>query len=464
MFCKYCGENLKDGSKFCTECGATLSNTEGEKSTKPSLDLKGFKNDFKFNQETVLMSIKITGVAYLVTYLFSIITSLLYYVILSRDFFKNYKFSDSFKVLNNSLFNKLVVESNETTLRVILLLIIPLIAFFISYKLFYRKSELVSTNIIALLNAGIFAVFNLILSLIIKIKIPMGFGEVEGSFASLYSFVNTFIIVLLFSLFFSYINDIKKFIKEQSFTDIIKPIFIITILFASINMILFVIYTREHFSLNYLLGLIILIPNILVHFFLFLIGIPFNSFFDLSFNLSSDTSFGLFGIDIVADLGSGEIYRHFVFINIILFIVVVLLLVLSFYKLYNKNKDKYWIETGKSIGIITIMNTVLSIYSKQVVKNDYTDYIESPPITTFFVTLLVLSAIAVIVFFIAKYPFVKIVNTFYNDFKLIFYIVLFVITLLFTWLGYHSDNNSLFTESIYEISSKISSLSLWRLY
>ncbi|TCK98095.1 hypothetical protein EDC19_0512 [Natranaerovirga hydrolytica] len=429
MFCKNCGKAVKKDGKFCNHCGTKVEGKIQKHNEESSNTLEGYT----FNQETLWMALKITSVSLGVTFFLSTLVSLIYFWIQKSNAFmsRSYEVFDIVNVMNHSLFNKLTMNGDGQVIRFLVLLLIPILAIFIGYKIFYRKSELILDGILALCNGLFFSIINLIITLIIRSE--------NMTYASFYTFFNTFFIVAVISFVlsklknneFSLNNTVLKNIKI-----ILTPIALITVVFTTINIIYFIVFTREILSITYVVSIALLIPNILLYSFLFLMGIPMTM---------GDALFDIFGIRMGVSL-----YREFTFINIVLMIVILLITIHSMYKIYKNNKEDFVEKMSKTILAMGIMNMFIAIYSRQRYSfSDITFYTGINPFAALFITVLFFGTMALLVYYLNNKKFILSIHSIFTDFKITIFIAIGLLIIINHIFSFNAVKNDDLLEVIY---------------
>ncbi|TCT14962.1 zinc ribbon protein [Natranaerovirga pectinivora] len=425
MYCKNCGQPLDDKSVFCTHCGTKKDVKKMDKRNN-ELFYSRLKENFNFSQETVVMSLKITGVALGIMVFLSLIISIGYfYLVKSYGFFTpKFKIFDVYNIFNLSLFNKMeLIHYSSQTIRILILLLIPILSIFIGYKLFYRKSELISRSLLCIFNGTMISLLNIILAVFIT--------DPRGSYLTFFNFANTLILLTLLSYLTSLLIDKDgKAVLDTYILKIIKPIVIVSSIFVFIVISYSVFYLKDFINLTFILGLIVLLPNILVYVFLFFFG---------SGIAIEELRMHIIGLRI-----GSELYGSFAFLTVFLYLAIILLVFNEYYKMYQKNKDGYSYKAIKSICTIALGNLLLSFYSRQVfeymriVNNNDRMYIGVSPINAFLITLLFLSVISFFVYLLKDHSIPRVIQTTLGDFKLIFYIIITIIIMLSVWFGFNT--------------------------
>jgi hypothetical protein len=377
--------------------------------------------------------------AYIISWVLSLVGSLVFIPLES-----NYKFSifNVFNILNHSLFNRLSYYGFFEITRIIFLIIIPFFSLGIAFKIFYRKSDYIGIPLFSILNGVFYGIINLILSFVITYKM-LG---TTVTFASFYTFINTFIIIALLTVVLCYlISHKKQAFKENDLTYLLKPLGVLALIITGVTIVILTVQLRDLLSLRYLLGLIVLLPNLVAYSFLLVFGVPLN--IDIPYEVK---------VNILGVRTFFQSYYQFALVGVFIFLFTLFILFVSFYKIYKKDKENYSTRALKSSLWLAVINFGIAIYSRQTYYMEDRFHIGGSPIVAFFITLILLVVVAFVVYLVAELALAKKVNGFYQDFKILIFIMVIVFTTLFAGFGhYFSKDGGDVVEIFYPVGVSI---------
>jgi hypothetical protein len=248
----------------------------------------------------------------------------------------------TFAIFNLSLFNTL----GSVKLGLLIFLIIPIIAFWISNKHINNRGDIDITNIkIYIITSLSFGVLQFIMSLITAGEIV---EDLNINFASIGNIISTILITFLLQVLIK-VNYKSNFRSEgvKAFKDTYRIIIIIGAIVGLVA-IVYGIRSQSKDIIMLLTSIIFLLPNVIAYTCFYMMGLT------LGFNDKLQNALDFIGID--ASLESMMIVRY---IGVLVFVLIVIIVI------YRMNKDRFIIDTiiysaslGLFIGILAYLSKI----------------------------------------------------------------------------------------------------------